>query len=76
MFRRRREEIKFEGLMAQLNLFAALENRHTVWADDTFDPEIERVHLEIIELIRQTRKNTAFFLRSTSKIVHKLSVIE
>ena len=56
MFRRNREEIKFEGLMAQLDLFAALEHRHTVWADDSYNPEIERVHLENIELIRQTRK--------------------
>lgn len=62
MFRRRREEIKFESLMAQLNFFAALEHRHTVWADDTYDPEIERVHLEIIELVRQTRKKYRILL--------------
>ena len=48
--------------MAQLDLLAALEHRHTVWADDTYDPEVERVHLEIIELIRQTRRKYSTLL--------------
>jgi hypothetical protein len=63
MFRRQqREEIKVESLRAHLDLFAVLESRHTIWADNAKDPEIERIHREIIVLIQETREKYAALL--------------
>lgn len=53
------EEMKLEGLQIQYDLLTALEARHKIWADDSLDPDVECVHLEIIELIRLTKQKYA-----------------
>jgi hypothetical protein len=55
MLTRKRKETKIESLIVQLDFFDALRNRHILWANDTIDPEIIRAHLEIVDLIIQTR---------------------
>ena len=57
-----KEEMKSEGLQIQYDLLEALQARHKMWAEDSQDPDIESVHLEIIELIRQTRQKYAVLL--------------
>ena len=55
MFRNKRREAKKDSLQAQLELLAALRSRHFLWANDSGDPEITRLHLEVLGLIRQLR---------------------
>lgn len=62
MFRHIRQELKIESIQAHLGFLVALESRHRIWVDGTNDAEIERVHLEIIELIQQTRTKYAILL--------------
>ncbi len=54
MFKRQRRELKLESLRAQMDFLDALRIRHLGWADDTDDPEIARIHMEIITLIQRT----------------------
>jgi hypothetical protein len=67
MSRVKKEEMKLEGLQIQYDLLDALQARHRIWAEDSQDPDIESVHLEIIELIRQTREKYALLLSRYSK---------
>lgn len=55
MFKRQREEIKMNSLLAQLDFFNALQNRHRIWAADVDNPEIAQMHLEIVDLIAEAR---------------------
>jgi hypothetical protein len=55
MFRDKRSEVKKDSLQAQLELLAALRGRHFLWVNDSDDPEITRLHLEVLGLIRQLR---------------------
>lgn len=56
------QEIKLDSLVAQLNLFEALQVSHEVWVANTDDPETEHLHHEIIELIERLREKYAFLL--------------
>jgi hypothetical protein len=67
MFILKKEEMKLEGLQIQYDLLEAIQARHKIWADDSLDPEIECMHLEIIELIGQTRGKYAALLARYSK---------
>ena len=62
MSRVTKEEMKSEGLQIQYDLLEALQARHKMWAEDSQDPDIESVHLEIIELIWRTRQKYAVLL--------------
>jgi hypothetical protein len=55
MFGSDRHERKINSLLTQLDFFEAVLERHKIWVDDVDDPEIERVHIEIMGLLRQTR---------------------
>ena len=44
-----------ESLQAHLLFFEAAAQRHELWINDVSDPEIEKVHLEILGLLKQTR---------------------
>ena len=44
-----------ESLQAHLVFFDAAAQRHEHWIDNVSDPEIEKVHLEILGLLRETR---------------------
>jgi hypothetical protein len=55
MFKRSREEIKLESLLAQLDFFRALRDRHQVWAKDVNTSEIIELHLEIMDSIVKLR---------------------
>ncbi len=44
-----------ESLRAHLLFFEAAALRHELWLDDVPDAEIEKVHLEILSLLSQTR---------------------
>jgi hypothetical protein len=68
MFRLKAEEMKLEGLQIQCDLLEAIQVRHKIWADDSPDPEIECAHLEIIELIGQTRGKYAVLLARYSNL--------
>lgn len=55
MFRGSRRERMLESLQTHLDFFAAAAQRHELWINDVSDPEIEKVHLEILGLLKQTR---------------------
>ena len=55
MFSNRRNEGKKESLQIQLEFLDALRSRHLLWVNDSDDPEITRLHLEVLGLIRQLR---------------------
>ncbi len=44
-----------ESLQAHLDFFDLAAQRHELWVEDVPDPEIEKVHIEILGLLRQTR---------------------
>ena len=56
------EEIQMDSLVAQLNLFEAIQASHEIWASKINDPEIEHVHQEIIELMDQLREKYTILL--------------
>ncbi len=62
MSKKKQEEMKSEGLRIPYDLLGALQARHRMWADDNSDPEIECLHLEIIELIGQTKQKYTLLL--------------
>ncbi len=55
MFGHTRREWVLESLRAHLLFFEAAALRHELWMDDVPNTEIEKVHLEILRLLRQTR---------------------
>ena len=55
MFRRKRAEIKMQSLMAQLDFFGALQERHRLWANDVEKPEMAQVHREIIDSVAKIK---------------------
>jgi hypothetical protein len=55
MFIGDRRDRRISSLLTQLDFFEAVLQRHQMWVDNVDDPEIERVHIEIIGLLRQTR---------------------
>jgi len=55
MFKRKRHELKLESLATQAEFFEALENRHLSWARDTENPDITRVHFEIVDMVQEMR---------------------
>lgn len=44
-----------QSILAQQVYLDIVRSRHLQWACSTEDPEIKRVHVEIAELIQQTR---------------------
>jgi hypothetical protein len=50
------QETVLEKLEEQLDLFEALQISHDVWASKIDDPEVDRVHREILVLIEQMRE--------------------
>ena len=55
MLSNQRKELKKVSLHAQLEFLTSLRSRYFVWANDADDPEITRLHLEILDLIRHLR---------------------
>jgi len=48
----KRKETKLESLLVQSDVLSLMRRRHQVWANDTNDIEIARIHLEIVSLIQ------------------------
>ena len=44
-----------QSMLAQQAYLDIVRSRHLMWASAVTDPEIKRVHIEIAELIQQTR---------------------
>ncbi len=44
-----------ESMLAQQVYLDIVRSRHLLWASAVTDPDIRRVHIEIAELIQQTR---------------------
>ncbi len=55
MLRPTRRAWVLESLRAHLLFLEAAALRHELWLDDVPDPETEKVHLEILGLLMQTR---------------------
>ena len=47
-----RQDRKIESLQTQQDFLNLLRRRHLHWMNDTQDPEVEHLHLEIAESIR------------------------
>ena len=56
MLSNRRKNVKKESLQIQLEFLDVLQSRHLLWVNDSDDPEITHLHLEILELIRQIKE--------------------
>jgi hypothetical protein len=50
-----REEVIEQSMLAQRVYLDLVRSRHLLWAHKTDDPEVKRVHIEIADLIQQTR---------------------
>ncbi len=51
-----------ESLAAQPELNEAIQTRHRIWAKDADNANVKIAHLEIIEMIRQTREKYALLI--------------
>jgi hypothetical protein len=53
-----------QSILAQQVYLDIVKSRHLQWAGSTDNPEIKRVHIEIAELIQQTRDQYYELIRS------------
>ena len=56
MFKHSQREKILQSLQLHLDFFDAAARRHQLWIKQGSDPETEKVHLEILGLLRQTRE--------------------
>ena len=47
------EKIKQKSITSQLNFLGAIHYHHLLWANHATDPQLERIHLLIAELVMQ-----------------------
>lgn len=59
MFGRNKQEFVLKSLLNHVNSFDAALQRHEHWVNEISHPELEKMHLEIIRLIRQTLEKYA-----------------
>ena len=51
----KRKETKLESLLVQSDVLSTMRRRHQIWANDTNDIEVAKIHLEIANLIQLTQ---------------------
>ncbi len=56
-----------QSMLAQQVYLDIVRSRHLMWASTNEDPEIRRVHIEIAELIQQTRDQYHDLLQAYSQ---------
>ena len=54
--KRRLQAAKVESLESQSKWLASLQARHTLWSKETEDTDIADVHVEIVDLLQETKK--------------------
>ena len=62
------QDRKIESLQTQQDFLNLLRRRHLHWMNDTLDPEIEQLHLEIAESIRLM---TELYIQLLDTMEHK-----
>ena len=48
-----RQELKRKGIKIQLTFLEALEYHHRMWANNAGNSEIERIHIELVQLFQR-----------------------
>jgi len=68
-WRTSQQQSRGEYIRAHMKILEAISHRHVLWANEANDSETARMHLELVDTLKQARKQAEQLVSTYEKII-------